>query len=152
MLPSALRPALIAACLALAAQAGQAADAEPGPQGIGFAQAEEGTWWCRGGNAVAALDCARDKCRAEGQGQDCFRTAWCYPAGWSGLMVVWLEDFHTTRVMCGAPSREALEAALRAFCEAEEAASHCDFFSAIDPEGEESEVGGDSWPGGGAGD
>ena len=33
-----------------------------GPSGIGFAQAEEGTWWCEAVAARDALDCARQKC------------------------------------------------------------------------------------------
>lgn len=107
------------------------------PVGIGFAQAEEGTWWCRGDNTIEALDCARARCDAEAGGQECLRTAWCYPAGWSGLMTIWLGEFHTTEIVCGAPSRGSLEAALAAFCIANPFAVSCDTFLLIDPEGNE---------------
>jgi hypothetical protein len=47
---------LIATFIAVAAFATpEAATAQSGPVGIGFAQAEEGTWWCRGDNAVTTL-------------------------------------------------------------------------------------------------
>ena len=116
------------------------ANAQDGPVGIGFAQAEEGTWWCRGGNTVETLDCARAACDAEAGGQDCYRTAWCYPARWSGLMTVWFGEFHSTQVICGAPTREALEHALEAFCVGDIYAEHCDVFLIIGPEGKEVEV------------
>lgn len=109
-------------------------------QGIGFAQAEEGTWHCRAGDPVTALDCARDLCTEGGFGQDCYRTAWCYPAGWSGVLTIWLEDFHTSQPICGAPSREALLAMMKAFCEGSEYAQSCDAYAIIDPDGQEFEV------------
>src|SRR5690606_5743380 len=40
-----------------------------GPPGVGFAQAEEGTWWCHGSSLGATLDCARQQCLAEAGGQ-----------------------------------------------------------------------------------
>ena len=128
---------LIAAIVALAAMLFSGSAMAQGPIGIGFAQAEEGTWWCRGDNTVETLDCARDRCEAEAGGQECLRTAWCYPAGWSGLMTVWLGEFHTTEIVCGAPSRGALEAALDGFCVANAFAVSCDTFLFIDPEGNE---------------
>lgn len=92
------------------------AAAQDGPQGIGFAQAEEGTWSCRGGNPVTAMDCARSLCNAEGGGQECFRTAWCYPSGWAGMVTVMLPEFHSTYPVCGAPSMEGLIAMMEALC------------------------------------
>jgi len=118
----------------------QIASAQDGPVGIGFAQAEEGTWWCRGDNTVATLDCARAECVAGAGGQDCYRTAWCYPARWSGLMTVWYGEFHGTQIICGAPSREALEAAFEAFCVNDVYAASCDLFMVIDPGGAEEQV------------
>ena len=118
----------------------QATLAQDGPVGIGFAQAKEGTWWCRGDNAVETLGCAREECNAEAGGQDCYRTAWCYPARWSGLMTVWYGEFHATQIMCGAPSREALERALEGFCVGDIYAVTCDVFLTIDPDGFEKEV------------
>lgn len=118
----------------------QTAAAQSGPVGIGFAQAEEGTWYCRGDNTVATLDCARAQCTAGASGQDCYRTAWCYPAQWSGLMTVWLGEFHTTQIICGAPSQEALQQAMEAFCIGNPYAVSCDLFLVIDPDGAETEV------------
>jgi hypothetical protein len=78
------------------------------PQGIGFAQAEEGTWLCRHDQPEEALSCAREQCAEQAPGQECWATAWCFPANWSGVMTVWLPDFHTTQILCGAPSAQAL--------------------------------------------
>jgi hypothetical protein len=127
----------------------QTATAQDGPVGIGFAQAEEGTWWCRGDNATTALDCARAECVAGAGGQDCYRVAWCYPARWSGLMTVWLGEFHSTEIVCGAPSLAALEHALEAFCTGNPYAISCDVFLIIDPDGAEAEAA-TTFTGGGA--
>lgn len=109
-------------------------------QGIGFAQAEEGTWYCRGDNATATLKCAQDKCRREASGQQCYRTRWCYGRGWSGLMTVWLSETHGTEILCGAPNRAALMSSLKAFCEGNEWARECSVSLVIDPEGKETET------------
>jgi hypothetical protein len=116
------------------------AAAQDGPSGIGFAQAEEGTWWCRGGDPAAALSCARAKCDSESGGQECFATRWCYPAGWSALMVVWLPEFHSTHVICGMPGRPAAVAALAAICRSAPEYTGCDLVLTIDPDGNEEEV------------
>ena len=49
--------------------------------GIGFAQAKEGNWYCRGDDPVSVLNCARQKCRAKAGAQAYYRTKWCYGAG-----------------------------------------------------------------------
>lgn len=116
------------------------ARAQDGPQGIGFAQAEEGTWTCRAGDPVTALNCARDLCRAQAGGQDCYRTAWCFPAGWSGLVTVWLADFHANHSVCGAPTLPALLDAMLAFCNEAEGATACDVGMVVDPVGTEVDV------------
>ena len=118
-----------------------------GPGGIGFAQAEEGTWWCRAGSATEALTCAREKCVAEAGGQDCLETAWCLPARWSGLLTVWVGDFHSTQVVCNAPSRKALSEMFRAVCEESEHANNCDFTTTIDPDGTERDDADETFPG-----
>lgn len=123
------------------------ARAETGPVGIGFAQAEEGTWWCRNADAGRALDCALDKCRKESNGQDCVATRWCTPAGWSGLMVAWLPEFHTTVILCGAGSQAAVGAGLKAICDATEEFTRCDLITVIDPDGNANEISDTSWPG-----
>jgi hypothetical protein len=131
--------ALFAAVLALGLAAGPAA-AQGSAAGIGFAQAEEGTWWCRAGDAAAALQCAREKCAVESAGQDCFATRWCYPAGWSGLMVVWLPEFHATHILCGIPGRSAVIAALGSVCRESPEFSRCDLVLTIDPDGKEEDL------------
>ena len=132
-----------AALLALAvpASAGQA------PIGIAFVQAEEGTWWCRDADPAAAFACATTQCAREANGQDCHRTRWCMPAAWSGLMVVWLPEFHATTIVCGVPSQAAATAALRALCETSEEFTRCDVVRFIDPDGGEHAVTDLSWPG-----
>lgn len=121
--------------------------AQEGPDGIGFAQAEEGAYWCQAPSAAEALACARDECEAEAGGQDCFETAWCLPARWSGLMTVWSGDFHSTQVVCGAPNEAALAEIFRAWCAGIEDAQSCDFSIAIDPDGNERDDVGESFEG-----
>lgn len=120
------------------------------PQGIGFAQAEEGTWLCRHDQPEEALSCAREQCAEQAPGQECWATAWCFPANWSGVMTVWLPDFHTTQILCGAPSEQALNNALAAICAGDENATHCDLTLLVDPEGNEGTAEGQSFPGGAA--
>jgi hypothetical protein len=117
------------------------------PQGIGFAQAEEGTWLCRHERPDEALSCARELCAEQAPGQTCSPTAWCLPARWSGVMTIWLPDFHATRVLCGAPSEMALADALRALCAGDAAATHCDLTLVVDPDGNERSVEGVSFVG-----
>lgn len=125
--------------------------AQEGPMGIGVAQAEEGTWWCRDTGAAAALDCAEAQCIESGNSDDnCYQTQWCFPARWTGMMTVWQADFHSTYVLCGATSREAVEAGLSAICSADPYAANCDLFLVIDPDGMETSVFDVSWPGGAA--
>ena len=117
------------------------------PVGIGFVQAEEGTWWCRAGSAAKAFDCAAEKCRAEANGQECHEMRWCGLAGWSALMVVWLPEFHSTTILCGAPSEPAVVEALKAICANDEVVTRCDLATIIDPDGKEKTVEDVSWPG-----
>ena len=141
--------ALLTALLLFAAAAspGLAQDA---PLGIGFAQAEEGTWLCRDESPEEALACARELCVEQASGQQCWPTAWCYPANWSGVMTVWLEGFHTNAVLCGMPSEESLQAALAAVCAGDSQATHCDLTLTVDPIGNEREIDATRFPGGGA--
>jgi hypothetical protein len=62
-------------------------------------------------------------------------------------MVIWLGDFHATHALCGAPNEAALTAALGALCAGNEGATNCDLFKVIDPDGNEREVQGISFPG-----
>ena len=121
--------------------------AADGPPGIGFVQAEEGTWWCRDPDAAKAFACAEKQCAAGAAGQDCHRTRWCMPAGWAGLMIVWLPEFHSTQVVCGLPSQASVGAALKAICDSAEEYTRCDFIRVIDPDGADHDVSDMSWPG-----
>jgi hypothetical protein len=123
------------------------ARAAEGPLGIGFVQAEEGTWWCQAMAAGSALDCARQKCEAESGGQECHATRWCFPAGWSALMVVFLPEFHSTHALCGMPGPQAATAAMKAICDAGVEFTQCDLVLTIDPDGNQNEDVGITWPG-----
>jgi hypothetical protein len=123
------------------------ATAQDNPPGIAFAQAEEGTFWCRDASHDDAVLCALKKCEAGAGGQACHITRWCMPAGWTGMMVAWLPEFHTTHVACGLPGRDAAEAVLKAICDTSEDFSQCDVVRFIDPDGVEEEVTDLGWPG-----
>lgn len=149
------RPTLIAAARALAIAAGAAGAlvmsspsfAQPAPTGIAFAQAEEGTWWCRDETPAKALACAVDKCREKSAGQECHATRWCLPAGWSGLMTVWLPEFHATTIVCGTSGETAVIAALKAICDASPFVTRCTPFAIIEPDGTERGIDDLDWPG-----
>jgi hypothetical protein len=137
-------PGAIAALLVLVATGARAGDA---PIGIAFAQAEEGTFSCRNADPVKAFACAQKQCRDAPGKQQCVVTRWCTPAGWSGTMVAWLPEFHTTQVVCGVGSEEAVRAALKAMCNNTPEYSRCDLLSIIDPDGKVTVVEGVAWPG-----
>lgn len=107
------------------------------PQGIGFAQAEEGTWLCRHEDPTEALACASEHCAEQAPGQDCIPTAWCYPARWSGVMTIWLPDFHTTKALCGMDDEAALKDVLAVLCKSSKDATHCELTLIVDPDGNE---------------
>ncbi len=142
-----MRILAVTAAIFLGITNAQPVAAAPGPTGIAFAQAEEGTWFCRDGDASRAFACALAKCKKESGGQDCVATRWCAPAGWSGMMVGWLPEFHATAIICGTSSAAAAGAALKALCEATEEYTRCDFFRTIDPDGNANDVSDVSWPG-----
>jgi len=121
--------------------------AQSGPIGIGFAQAEEGTWWCRNEDPGKGLACALDKCRTEAPGQECHPTRWCLPAAWSGLMTVWLPEFHSTIILCGTSGEAALLAALEALCDDSPFITRCTPFAMIDSDGTEHPIEGLDWLG-----
>jgi hypothetical protein len=137
-------PGALAALLLAVTPAAKAADA---PVGIAFAQAEEGTFFCREADAAKAFACALKQCREAADGQDCVATRWCTPAGWSGTMVGWLPEFHATQVVCGVGSEEAVRAALQAMCDNTPEYSRCDLLSIIGPDGKVTEIDDVSWPG-----
>jgi hypothetical protein len=140
-------PALLSFFSALALLHASPAGAQDGPVGIGFAQAEEGAWWCREQEPAKGLACAIEKCTAESGGQDCHPTRWCSPAGWSGLMTVWLPEFHATTPLCGVSGETALIAAFQALCAGSPDVTRCDLTMIIDPDGNERAIEDASWEG-----
>jgi hypothetical protein len=102
---------------------------------------------CRAGDAIKAADCARKKCAAAsapqgGTAADCLIIAACDPSGWSGVMGVALGEAHFSTAMCGAPSRNALLAALKEYCKGFlPHLRECNVGTLYGPRGEEEEVG-----------
>jgi hypothetical protein len=137
-----------AVALALSFAAFPAAAQDNPLQGIGFAQAEEGTWLCRHEAPLEALACAQEHCAEQAPGEQCAPTAWCYPAGWSGVMTVWLPDVHVTRVLCGMSDEASLTEMLKTLCATAMTARSCDLALIVDPDGNERQVEGVSFPGG----
>lgn len=133
----------LAAILALSSPA----LSQSGPVGIGFAQAEEGTWWSRDGRPEKAFAGALAKCTKESGRQECYPTRWCLPAGWSGTMIVWLPEFHSTVVLCGTSGETALVAGLKALCDGSPFVTRCTPVSIIDPDGNERPIDDLDWPG-----
>ena len=123
------------------------APAAEGPIGIAFAQAEEGTFFCRDTDAAKAFACALKQCRQGAGQQQCVATRWCMPAGWSSTMVGWLPEFHVTQIVCGAGGADAVRAALQALCENTPEYSRCDLTTIIDPDGKVTRVEDTAWPG-----
>jgi hypothetical protein len=140
-------PSLSGALAAFVIAGAPAARAADGPVGIGFAQAEEGTFFCRDADPARAFACALKQCRQAADSQQCVATRWCAPAGWSGTMVGWLPEFHATQVVCGAAGEAAVRAALKALCDNTPEYSRCDLLSIIDPDGAVTQVEGVAWPG-----
>ncbi len=144
-----MRPVLVFWLLILVcpASAQDSATASP-PIGIGFAQAEEGTWFCRNEAFADALSCAQELCAEQAIDQECVPSAWCLPSSWSGLMTIHFQDLQTTHVLCGIGSEAALSATLAVLCADNEAATSCDLIRTIDPDGNETLVEGMTFPGG----
>lgn len=133
-------PALVLAALV----ASVPASAQQGNRGIAFVNApEQSAGVCSGDNPDRAFACARKKCVEGGAAaEDCARMAWCYPAGWSAFMGIRTSDFSFPTVICGAPSRRALEATARAWCQETRGAEECSIGEMWTPEGRSIEA---SW-------
>ena len=123
------------------------ADAGSAPVGIAFAQSTAATAWCRDAEPAKAFACAVAKCRREAAGEECVPTRWCLPAGWSGLMVAWLPEFHSTIIVCGTSGEPAVIAALKGLCDGSQELTRCDMVSIIGPEGTELAKPNQTWPG-----
>ncbi len=72
---------------------------------------------CRAERAAEAVSCALAACvKSSGYPEDCYLLAACDGGGWAGVMGVLVTEIHFTTVTCGAPTREALLAELKARC------------------------------------
>ena len=94
--------------------------AQEGDTGIAFAYApEQGSGMCSGTDPASTIECALQKCIADGgSADDCVPVAWCYPAGWSvGVGVMHKEGIHWSEYSCGWPTREAALAAGAVLCD-----------------------------------
>lgn len=94
--------------------------AQSGPVGIAFVQAPEQG----GGVAIAstpevAFANATAQCVQSGAlEEDCIKTNWCMPAGWSvDVFVQHQEGPHWHEVVCGLPSKNAAEATVQNMCD-----------------------------------
>jgi hypothetical protein len=92
--------------------------AQSGPRAFAAAQAPEAAVeTCRASTAGKAIDCAMAKCQKKAGRGACISLTACSPSGWSGAMGVRLEELHFSDIVCGAPTKEALIAALKAYCQ-----------------------------------
>lgn len=113
-----------AAALLLTPAAAQRA--KPVPQAFAAVQAPEtAVETCHSTSAQAALDCARRRCQRNASRGACFAVTTCEPAGWAGVMGVQLTETHFSSTICGAPTRDALLEALRAFCRGQTGLRQC---------------------------
>lgn len=96
------------------------AHAQNGPVGIAFVQAPEQG----GGVAIAstpevAFANATAQCMQSGaREEDCIKTNWCLPAGWSvDVFIQHQEGPHWHEVVCGLPTKSAAMAAVLHMCD-----------------------------------
>jgi hypothetical protein len=96
---------------------------------------------CHLPDAIAAAQCAIDKCRkASGDSPDCVVTSAC-TNGWAGSMGVTTGEVHWTETVCGAPNEAAAIAALKAFCKGQQKfAKECFLASVWDEHGREKKI------------
>lgn len=98
----------------------QVAVAQEGPLGIAFVQAPEQSWGMGlAATPEAAFDLAVAQCVAGGAlAEDCLRTNWCHPAGWSvDLFLMHREGLHWHEVVCGLPEESVARAVAAAVCD-----------------------------------
>ena len=118
------------------------AEAQDGPKGIAFVQApEQGGGVCTGLTPEDGFACAVAECTAGGAAdEDCIRTNWCQPAGWSvDIFMQHTEGPHWHEVICGMPSEAIARAAALHLCDTNERdyLIACTVVQVYDPEGEE---------------
>lgn len=91
--------------------------------GIAFVQApEQGGGICLAESAEKGFECAIAQCTDSGAlAEDCLKTNWCHPAGWSvDIFVQHNEGPHWHEVICGLPSQNAALATAEIACDKEE--------------------------------
>lgn len=118
------------------------AAAQDGPKGIAFVQApEQSGGVCTGATPEEGFACAVAECTAGGAAdEDCIRTNWCQPAGWSvDIFVQHSEGPHWHEVVCGMPSEAIARAAALHACDPNERdyLIECSVVQVYDPEGKE---------------
>ena len=116
--------------------------AQDGPQGIAFVQApEQGSGVCLGATPEEGFACAVAQCMESGaRDEDCIRTNWCQPAGWSvDIFVQHQEGLHWHEVVCGLPSEAVAKATALHVCDRSERdyIIECSAVQVYDPEGKE---------------
>ena len=106
------------------------------PQAFAVVQAPEAAVEvCHGTSAQAALDCARKRCQKRAGRGACFAVTVREPAGWAGVIGVRMSEVHFSNAVCGAPSREAALAALKAFCDGQAGGNACAVNQLWSPDG-----------------
>lgn len=133
------RLAALAAMLMTTIAAGSAQD---GPTGIAFVQAPEmGGGVCTGSTMEEAFKCAVAECMESGaRDEDCLRTNWCQPAGWSvDVFVQHQEGIHWHEVVCGLPTEAVAKATAVHICDRTERdyLIECSPVQIYDPDGAE---------------
>lgn len=118
------------------------AAAQDGPKGIAFVQApEQGGGVCAGATPEEGFSCAVAQCMESGAAdEDCIRTNWCQPAGWSvDIFVQHQEGLHWHEVICGLPTEGIARKAAEAACDPAERdyLLECSVVQMYDPEGAE---------------
>ena len=118
------------------------ASAQSGPNGIAFVQApEQGSGVCLGSTPEEGFSCAVAQCMESGAAdEDCIRTNWCQPAGWSvDVFVQHQEGLHWHEVICGLPTEGIARKAAEAACDPAERdyLIQCSMVQMYDPEGSE---------------
>lgn len=126
----------------IAALAAGPAAAQDGPKGIAFVQApEQGGGVCVGASPEEGFACAVAQCMESGaQDEDCIRTNWCQPAGWSvDIFLQHREGIHWHEVVCGLPSESIARSTGAAACDPEERdyLIACEVVQVYDPDGAE---------------
>lgn len=108
--------------------------------GIAFVQAPaQGSGVCAGNTPDDAFACAIKQCVKSGaESQNCIRTNWCFPSGWSAdVFLLHNEGVHWHEVTCGWPSQNAALEAAKITCDRKERdfIVDCTVVQIYDPEG-----------------